>query len=164
MPPSGSQDAAGVFRAILETEDPSSRASRVWLNWLAADEEMGSHAGHFWTIPFTPKPTMACREFTDAVGRYWVVWDVYPTLAERRHRNAGPPPGTRDRRRFIERRAHLRHSMTKGWLAFEAADGERRRLAPIPEMPGGWAAATPEQLREWCTVANPAPPARRLIE
>ena len=107
---------------------------------------------------------MACRDFIDEGGRYWVVWDVYPTLGERRQRDGGPPFGTRDRRRFLEHRAHLLSNMAKGWLTFEAADGERRRLAPIPEMRGGWAKATLDQLRAWCTMANPAPHARRLIE
>src|SRR5438045_7690395 len=102
---------------------------------------------------------MACRDAADADGRYWVVWDVYPTLAERRQKDAGAPSGTRERRRFRERRAHPRSKTTKGWLAFEAADGERRRLVPIPDMPGGWAKATPDQLRAWCAVANPSSPA-----
>src|SRR5207302_1886560 len=42
---------------------------------------------------------MACRDFTDEGGRYWVVWDVYPTLAQRRQGDGGPPFGTRDRTR-----------------------------------------------------------------
>jgi hypothetical protein len=106
---------------------------------------------------------MACRDFTDESGRYWVVWDVYPTLIERRQKDGRPPFGTHDRRRFRERRAHPRSNMTKGSLTFEAADGERLRLAPIPEMRGGWAEATPDQLRAWCRMASPAP-ADRLIE
>jgi hypothetical protein len=106
---------------------------------------------------------MACRDFTDDAGRYWVVWDVYPTFGDRRQKNAGAPFETRDRRRLLERRVRLPH-MAKGWLTFEASDGERRRLAPIPEMRGGWAKATPDKLREWCTMASPSPPARRLIE
>ena len=106
---------------------------------------------------------MACRDFADADGRYWVVWDVYPTLAERRQKNAGAPLGTRDRR-FRERRSELRSNVTKGWLAFEAADGERRRLVPLPEIPGGWAKATPEQLRAWCVMAKPSPPPERRLE
>jgi hypothetical protein len=103
---------------------------------------------------------MACRDFADDDGRYWVVWDVYPTLAERRQKNAGAPLGMRERRRFRERRAQPRSSKTtKGWLAFEAVDGERRRLVPIPEMQEGWAKATPDQLRAWCAMANPSSPA-----
>lgn len=101
---------------------------------------------------------MACRDFADDGGRYWVVWDVYPTLAERRQKDAGAPLGTRERRRFRDRRAHPRTNATQGWLAFEAVDGERRRLVPIPEVPGGWDKATPEQLRAWCVMAKQSPP------
>jgi hypothetical protein len=107
---------------------------------------------------------MASREFTDGRGRYWTVWDVHPALAERRQRNAGPPPGVRERRRHVEARPHLRVNMSRGWLAFEAQDGERRRLAPIPDMPNGWSNASVDVLRTWCAMAQPAPPARRLIE
>jgi hypothetical protein len=104
---------------------------------------------------------MALREFTDEGGREWTVWDVHPSLADRRKRNAGPSPGTRERRRYAEPRVHLRPSMSNGWLAFESRDGERRRLAPIPD---GWQAASIPQLWAWCATASPAPPARRLIE
>src|SRR2546430_1646766 len=105
---------------------------------------------------------MALREFDDERGRHWKVWDVYPTLAERRQRNAGPPPGTRDRRRDVEQRVPMRKAMAAGWLAFEARDGERRRLSPIPKTGEGWQAASVAELRAWCEKAEPAPPARRL--
>lgn len=106
---------------------------------------------------------MALREFKDGDGRRWKVWDVYPKLAERRLRDVGPPPGSRERRRQSEPRSPVEPGMTEGWLAFEAANGERRRLAPIP---GGaaWNVATDDQLRTWCTLAKAAPPSRRLIE
>lgn len=107
---------------------------------------------------------MATREFTDERGRRWTVWDVHPTLAERRHRDAGPPPGVRERRRFVEARTRISSRFAQGWLAFEANDGERRRLAPIPETSEAWAEASDDQLRTWCAMANPAPRARRLIE
>jgi len=107
---------------------------------------------------------MASREFNDGRGRHWTVWDVHPTLAERRHRNAGPPPGVRERRRFVEARTRISTRFREGWLAFESSDGERRRLAPIPELSEGWVRASDDQLRTWCAMANPAPPARRLIE
>jgi len=107
---------------------------------------------------------MAIREFTDSRGRYWVVWEVHPTLAERRRRNAGPPPGVRERRRFVENRPRISPRMEGGWLAFEASDGERRRLAPVPDTPSDWERASEDQLRTWCALAEPAPPARRLIE
>ena len=107
---------------------------------------------------------MALREFTDQKGRSWTVWDVHPRLAERRQRNAGPPPGERERRRFVEPRLHLRPSMAAGWLVFEANDGERRRLAPIPGGEISWSEAPESELRAWCAMASPAPPPRRLIE
>ncbi len=104
---------------------------------------------------------MAHREFTDERGRKWFAWDVYPTLAERRVRDAGPPPGVRERRRFVERRTRISARMARGWLAFEASDGERRRYAPIPN---DWTQASIEQLRGWLTSGEPAPPVRRLVE
>jgi len=107
---------------------------------------------------------MAFREFTDESGRMWTVWDVHPALVERRQRNTGPPPGVRERRHQDRRRAIISSAMAEGWLAFESRDGEHRRLAPIPENPGGWRTATEEQLRSWCVLARPARRTRRLIE
>jgi hypothetical protein len=107
---------------------------------------------------------VALREFTDDRGRRWQVWDVYPTLAERRCRNGGPPPGVRERRRSFEWRPRINQSMSRGWLAFESQDGERRRLAPIPEMPRGWDCATEHEFRTWLVSAEPAPAVRRLVE
>jgi hypothetical protein len=107
---------------------------------------------------------MASRVFKDERGRDWTVWDVHPTLSERRVYNAGPAPGKRERRRYAEPRVQIEQMMSTGWLAFESRDGERRRLAPIPEREGGWSTAPLEQLRAWCAMANPAPPPRRLIE
>jgi len=54
--------------------------------------------------------------------------------------------------------------MSSGWLAFEAHDGERRRLVPIPDMPLGWFKASHDQLRAWCALAKATTRARRLIE
>jgi hypothetical protein len=85
-------------------------------------------------------------------------------LAERRHRDAGPPPGVRERRRQVEWRPHVSKNMSRGWLAFESRDGERRRLAPIPEMPRGWNCAAEHELRAWLGIAEPAPPVRRMVE
>jgi len=107
---------------------------------------------------------MALVEFSDQRGRRWRVWDVYPTLVERRRQNAGPPPGLRERRRLVEARLGIRNRMSSGWLTFEAHNGERRRLAPIPDVPGGWDLAPDHQLEAWLESAEPAPPTRRLIE
>jgi len=107
---------------------------------------------------------MALREFVDERGRRWMVWDVFPTLTERRTRNAGPPPGVRERRRQPENRLRVSADMSGGWLAFEASDGERRRRAPIPQFGAGWFEASADQLRAWCAEAEPAPRVRRLVE
>lgn len=63
---------------------------------------------------------MAYREFTDDGGRAWRVWDTYPQKREL------VSPGFQD-----------------GWLSFEA-DGEKRRLAPVPP---GWEEGTEVHLR-----------------
>ncbi|MFL5612467.1 MAG: hypothetical protein ACJ796_02265 [Gemmatimonadaceae bacterium] len=89
---------------------------------------------------------MASRDFTDERGRAWTVWDVHPTLAKK-----NPV-------------AAFGQKMAGGWLAFECDEGERRRLAPIPDMPGGWQTASDEQLRLWWIKAETVPHARRLIE
>jgi hypothetical protein len=70
---------------------------------------------------------MALREFTDAAGSLWRVWDVRP---EKMH----APTRAED---------HLQ-SVINGWLAFEpAAGGEKRRLSPIPAR---WERATESEL------------------
>ena len=107
---------------------------------------------------------MALREFTDDSGRQWTAWDVYPRLVERRHRNAGPPPGAGERRQFDDHRPRIKPSMSGGWLTFESSDGERRRLAPIPDLPNGWESASDHELRTWLGLSQAAPPPRRLIE
>ena len=86
---------------------------------------------------------MALRDFTDASGTVWQVWDVMPA-----HRQAG--------------RALYAEGMAGGWLCFECAR-EKRRLAPVPER---WAEYTDvemaaclgraEAVRERTT--SPAPP------
>lgn len=97
---------------------------------------------------------MAIREFNDDRGRRWRVWDVYPSLVERRLRRGGPPPGMPERRLSDQPRARLRNDLTRGWLVFEASDGERRRFAPVPQPE--WADASDHQLRRWCMVAQTA--------
>ena len=70
---------------------------------------------------------MPLREFADSAGRRWRVWDIRP---EQMH------AATRAE-------DHLQN-VINGWLAFEsAADGEKRRLAPIPAK---WESATEQEL------------------
>jgi|SRR5437899_4252365 hypothetical protein len=107
---------------------------------------------------------MAIREFDDEAGRRWTVWDVHPALVDRRMQDTGPPLGIRERRLGARRRAIIPPNMAQGWLAFETHDGERRRLAPIPDVPKGWAAAPDAELRAWCAKAQRVTSSRRLIE
>lgn len=104
---------------------------------------------------------MAHREFRDGSGRAWTVWDVYPSLVERRRRSLGPPPGMLERRHRVRPRVIIASDLAEGWLAFESSDGEHRRLAPVPS---GWAGASEDRLGAWCTMAKRSPRSRRLIE
>jgi hypothetical protein len=67
------------------------------------------------------------REFIDAAGARWKVWNTVPTT--------GGVAG----------------SMRLGWLTFES-DRDRRRLAPIPT---DWEEASVAQLRSLCSRAEP---------
>ena len=72
---------------------------------------------------------MALREFTDAEGRRWRVWETVPA------------------------RAATLGEFRGGWLTFD--DGaERRRLAPVPE---GWSELTDARLALLIRVARPSP-------
>jgi len=72
---------------------------------------------------------MALREFVDAEGRQWRVWETIPARA------VGPD------------------GFGNGWLTFD--DGvERRRLAPVPD---GWLRFTDERLALLVRVAQPSP-------
>lgn len=103
---------------------------------------------------------MASREFTDAHGRRWNVWEVQPSLAERRRGLADwrLPPRV-DRRVPVAGRRRAGKYAT-GWLVFETP-GERRRLVPIPPS---WESASDAELDAYCTSATPARAPRRLIE
>ncbi len=87
---------------------------------------------------------------------------MIPERAERR-RNANGEPLTRDRRRVRnenEYRVPLGDKWIHGWLAFET-QGEKRRLAPIPEA---WDQLDEDALREMCDRATPIRPSRRLAD
>jgi len=78
---------------------------------------------------------MALREFNDAEGNLWRVWDTRPTSRVRGERQGG-------------------------WLTFEHGT-LRRRLTPIPE---GWADVPDEELRRLCINARAQTRRKRLIE
>jgi hypothetical protein len=82
---------------------------------------------------------MAHRQFLDAAGVEWTVYDVHPRADERRvqqrRESSGDVEGSADRR-GEDRRATVGAirppRLTRGWLCFETK-GERRRLQPIPD-------------------------------
>jgi hypothetical protein len=99
---------------------------------------------------------MSHRSFIDSVGRHWDVWSVKPENIERRNETGERPAGERRRRR--EYRVPLGRKWSNGWLAFEA-NGERKRLAPIPP---NWLELELVALEELCRAAEPVSRARRL--
>jgi hypothetical protein len=97
------------------------------------------------------------------MGKRWEVWLVTPAAAERRkadRRAASGGSGYQgelDRRRVPERRAApvrraiaVASEYSGGWLCFES-EGEKRRLAPVPN---GWDEAGPDRLSTWLQAAT----------
>jgi hypothetical protein len=79
------------------------------------------------------------RSFVDAVGVEWTVCEITsPSLAGALARLL-----EHDRRRG-------------GWLVFESAEGEKRRLTPYPE---DWRTISVFEMERWCMRATPVPPA-----
>lgn len=97
------------------------------------------------------------RAFKDRRGRVWEVWEVYPTMTERR---VSEQPVVLERRRHSQARASLPEGLRHGWLAFES-NKERRRLGPPPEH---WEAMNESELAELVERAVSAGTTRRLIE
>lgn len=100
---------------------------------------------------------MAERTFRDRRGREWKVWEVYPTMTERR---VSDEPVLVERRRHARARASLPESLRHGWLAFES-NRERRRLGPPPD---DWDRMTEPELADLVERAVSAGTTRRLIE
>lgn len=89
------------------------------------------------------------------------MWEVHPTLTERRlARNPIPPPPLKERR--IPGSVHFSMGAAgrSGWLAIQSST-ERRRVADVPE---GWSLRTDEELRELLDVSESTGKRRRLIE
>lgn len=102
---------------------------------------------------------MAHRTFKDPNGRQWEVWDVHPTMTERRH-----PRQDQDvvieRRKESALRPSLPGDLRQGWLAFESKT-ERRRLVPTPYA---WDQLTEAELVELLEHAVSVGKSKRLIE
>lgn len=77
------------------------------------------------------------REFRDAEGAEWFVFFTA---------------------RSIARDQHLPQEYREGWLAFESAAGEKRRLAPVPE---NWESLSGHELTALCAAATPQPSRKR---
>lgn len=106
---------------------------------------------------------MAHREFVDAHGVRWQVWQVTPSSADRRESpdRRADARGRNERRKRRELRVRMEPGFAQGWLVFESAH-EKRRLHPIPD---GWASRRDDELAALLADAVPAPNAtRRLIE
>ena len=95
---------------------------------------------------------MAYREFHDATGSKWRVWDVYPQFLDRRgSQNRREQDRESEDRRDLSR-VHVSPGLAEGWLCFEREEEEKRRLAPIPR---DWVIATERQLADYCAAAAP---------
>ncbi|HET9634855.1 MAG TPA: hypothetical protein VFP26_02910 [Gemmatimonadaceae bacterium] len=55
------------------------------------------------------------RAFVDPDGIKWQVWEIKPEVADR-----------------LGGAARVHPDLAEGWLCFESANGEKRRLAPVP--------------------------------
>lgn len=77
------------------------------------------------------------REFRDEAGVEWVVFFTA---------------------RSIARDQHLPEEYREGWLAFESARGEKRRLAPAPQ---DWESLTEQELAALCGQAAPQAPRKK---
>jgi hypothetical protein len=79
------------------------------------------------------------RAFTDSLGATWTVREIKP----------GPMPPKLSQLLGEDRRRG-------GWLLFVSEQGEKRRLAPVPDA---WAALSPQDLEGHCMRARRVPPA-----
>jgi hypothetical protein len=77
------------------------------------------------------------RTFVDTVGVEWTVREVVATMTPTLVKLL-----QHDRRRG-------------GWLVFESADGEKRRLAPYPP---DWRTLSRFEIERWCMRATRVPP------
>lgn len=97
---------------------------------------------------------MAHREFHDAHGTLWSVWDIHPTAGEAlvsRDVSSHSPLGGERGSRTRAAPEYVAAALAAGWLCFESAS-EKRRLAPIPI---GWEELHSAQLRDLCSIAAP---------
>jgi len=92
---------------------------------------------------------MPLREFVDAGGVLWSVWEVQPSLLERRSGEV-VIQADGERRGMPARRAPVAMELRFGWLVFES-ETSKRRLAPVPP---GWESADENALRAYLAKAT----------
>ena len=103
---------------------------------------------------------MSLREFTDAAGRTWQVWETVPETPQEERAFRQNARLLADAQRRAERPTRPQRPLggrfspgrEVGWLTFMAGD-EKRRLSPIPPR---WAEATDSQLAAYLERAEPA--------
>jgi hypothetical protein len=88
---------------------------------------------------------MPHRQFVDASGALWAVWDVRPSPL-RQSDDQDSALARSARARSI---ADIDNTLSAGWLCFESAD-QKRRLAPIPS---DWDALSVDELIKLCQRA-----------
>lgn len=104
---------------------------------------------------------MSHRVVVDGSGVRWELWEVQPTLVEKRDApDTAPTLTTGERRRTRSARLRVSPAMREGWLAIRS-DSERRRVAPIPD---GWATLDDDSLLRLVEAAELVGAPRRLIE
>ncbi|MDB4879872.1 MAG: hypothetical protein JWL60_1318 [Gemmatimonadetes bacterium] len=103
---------------------------------------------------------MTLRTVVDADGVTWELWEVQPSLVEKRDASDGAPGNSAERRRVRSVRMRVSPDMREGWLAIRSHT-ERRRIAPIP---AGWQELSDEALLRLVARADSPGPRRRLIE
>ena len=96
---------------------------------------------------------MPLRTLLDSNAVVWQVWDVRPSWLATANLLG---------RSVASARPVVQPALAGGWLTFESAAGERRRVVPIPE---GWDALDDAGLDGLLARATPVPVRhRRLIE
>lgn len=117
--------------------EPANSRGPMWLpvgvRYQGAGESEGTHA-----------PTS--RTFTARDGVVWQVWEVRPSLVERRRlrerRTAERSDAPRRQASSPRSLVAVHESLRDGWLAFRC-DVEHRRRAPIPD---GWTELSDDEL------------------
>lgn len=99
------------------------------------------------------------REFRDAEGLRWKVWEVIPADSSARALGSIVVPEESMQSEVAETSRTMRATQdarraqwTRGWLLFESGE-TRRRLRSIPE---GWERRSEAQLAALCSEAKPA--------